>query len=75
MVNATREVLEGWGMVNRSRSWVYRPRDAEELAGALADARERGLTVNHRGAGLSYGDAALNEGGAVVTSDRLDRIL
>lgn len=71
----SREVLRGWGMANRSRSWVYRPRDVEEVVGALADARGRGLTVGHRGGGLSYGDAALNEGGAVVASDRLDRIL
>lgn len=62
-------------MVNRGRSWVYRPRDGEELTQALADAAGRGLTVAHRGGGLSYGDAALNEGGAVVASDRLDRIL
>lgn len=72
---ASREVLHGWGMANRARSWVYRPRDAGEMAAALADARTRGLTVAHRGGGQSYGDAALNEGGAVLASDRLDRIL
>ncbi|HZD04295.1 MAG TPA: FAD-binding oxidoreductase [Longimicrobiales bacterium] len=71
----TREVLEGWGMANRGRSWVYRPRDEEEVVRALADARARGLTVAHRGAGLSYGDAALNEGGAVLLGEGLDRIL
>ncbi|HSR41263.1 MAG TPA: FAD-binding oxidoreductase [Longimicrobiales bacterium] len=74
-MNPTPEVLRGWGMVNRSRSWVYRPRHEAEVAEALVDARRRGLTVAHRGAGLSYGDAALNQGGAVMAFEGLDRIL
>jgi FAD/FMN-containing dehydrogenase len=45
----------------------------DELARALADAAGRGLTVVHRGAGLSYGDAALNEGGAVIDTTALGR--
>jgi FAD/FMN-containing dehydrogenase len=59
----------------RARSWVYRPHDAAEAAEAVADARERGLTIAHRGAGQSYGDAALNEGGAVLDCSGLGRIL
>jgi len=59
----------------RARSWVYRPRDAAEAAEAVADAQRRGLTIAHRGAGLSYGDAALNEGGAVIVCEGLQRIL
>jgi len=69
------ETLSGWGMAHHARSWVYRPRGAEEAAEAVADARGRGLTIAHRGAGLSYGDAALNEGGAVIVCEGLDRIL
>ena len=67
-VTPTREVLRGWGGVHQGRSWVYRPRSAEEAAVALDDAAARGLTVAHRGAGLSYGDLAVNEGGAVMSA-------
>jgi FAD/FMN-containing dehydrogenase len=74
-MNPSLEVLEGWGMANRSRSWVYRPRGGEEVIEAILDARRRGLTIGHRGAGQSYGDAALNEGGAILLSEGLDRIL
>lgn len=68
------EVLRGWGMTCHARSLVYRPESAEEVAEALADARRRGLTVNARGGGLSYGDAALNQGGATILSEGLDGI-
>lgn len=69
------EVLFGWGRANHARSLVYRPRRPEDVTAALRDARRRGLTVTHRGAGQSYGDAALNQGGAVLETTGLDRIL
>ncbi|MCH9014958.1 MAG: FAD-binding oxidoreductase [Gemmatimonadetes bacterium] len=69
------EELRGWGGSCHSRSWVYRPQTTAEVAECLADAQTTGLTVAHRGAGLSYGDAALNEGGAVIDMSGLDRIL
>ena len=69
------ETLSGWGMAHHARSWVYRPGTTEEVAEAVTDARRRGLTIAHRGAGLSYGDAALNEGGAVIVCAGLQRIL
>jgi len=62
-------------MTCHARSHVYRPTSAREVARALADARARGLTVAARGAGLSYGDVALNQGGAVISSAGLDRVL
>ncbi len=68
-------MLLGWGMANRARSLVYRPGGADEAAEALADARARGLTVAARGAGLSYGDAALNQGGAVLDLAGMRRVL
>ena len=74
MIAPREEILEGWGMSVRARSSVYRPRDAAEAAEAVADARARSLTIAHRGAGQSYGDAALNEGGAVLDCSGLDRI-
>ena len=75
MIAPRREVLEGWARSNHARSWVYRPRSVEEAARALEDAAERDLTVVHRGSGLSYGDAALNQGGAVVDTTALHRVV
>ena len=75
MIESNVEVLHGWGMANFARSLVYRPRTLEEVAAAQCDALGRGLTIAHRGAGLSYGDAALNQGGAVIDLSHLDRIL
>jgi decaprenylphospho-beta-D-ribofuranose 2-oxidase len=74
-VRPTLEVLRGWGGVHQGRSLVYRPRTPDEAAEAIADAAARGLTVAHRGAGYSYGDVALNEGGAVVETRALRGIL
>jgi decaprenylphospho-beta-D-ribofuranose 2-oxidase len=68
-------VLRGWGEVHQGRSLVYHPRTPEEAAESLADAARRGLTVAHRGSGLSYGDLALNEGGAVVETGGLTGVL
>ncbi len=69
------EMLTGWGMANRARSTVYRPLNAEEVAASITEAVEKGLSVAARGGGLSYGDAALNQGGAVLDLRGLNRIL
>ena len=69
------EVLHGWAESCHARCLVYRPRAADEVAAALDDAARRGLTVVHRGAGLSYGDAALNGGGAAVDLTALRAVL
>jgi FAD/FMN-containing dehydrogenase len=69
------ETLEGWGMRNRSRCLVARPGSVSELASIFAIAVEDGLTVSLRGAGCSYGDAALNDGGLVLDCTALNRIL
>ncbi|MGD2068383.1 MAG: FAD-binding oxidoreductase [Gemmatimonadota bacterium] len=62
-------------MACHARSRVYRPGNEEEVIVALADARRRGLTVVARGSGLSYGDAALNQGGATLLTTRLGGIV
>lgn len=69
------EMLFGWGMANRGRSLVYSPLNAEEVGAAVADAGTRGLSLTARGTGLSYGDAALNQGGAVLDMRGMNRIL
>lgn len=74
-MDATSEVLFGWGLSTQARSRVYRPTSVEDVRRAVQDARDRGLTVGHRGAGQSYGDAALNQGGAVLAMSGLDDIL
>ncbi|MBX7245187.1 MAG: FAD-binding oxidoreductase [Candidatus Sumerlaeaceae bacterium] len=71
----TVERLEGWGMAVHGISHVYRPRSAEEIAKVYQLAKETGHTIGFRGAGCSYGDAALNEGGIVLDLSAMNRIL
>jgi decaprenylphospho-beta-D-ribofuranose 2-oxidase len=65
--------LEGWGRSSRSDCLAARPERMPELITALAAPEGRSLIAH--GAGRSYGDAALNTGGAAVLTTRLDRIL
>lgn len=69
------ETIEGYGMRQRARCRVVRPTTPLEVAMVFADAREAGVTVGLRGAGCSYGDAALNDGGAVLDCSRMNHIL
>jgi FAD/FMN-containing dehydrogenase len=68
-------VLEGFGGSQRAASLYLKPRSMEEIEAAFKAAREDGLTVAFRGAGRSYGDAALHEGGLVLDMTGLDRML
>lgn len=68
-------LVRSWGMVQSAACIVRRPKDVEELRAVFADARRDGLTVGLRGAGNSYGDAALNEGGYLVDFTSMNRIL
>jgi FAD/FMN-containing dehydrogenase len=71
---AKEEIVEGYGMRNRARCHVVRPRAPEEIAAALAAARQAGETVGLRGGGCSYGDAALNSGHLVVDTSAMTRV-
>ncbi len=74
-MDALVEKCSGWGNTAHSTCRVYRPTDINEVVACLSDAQERGLTVAHRGAGLSYGDVGLNEGGALLDLSSVNSIL
>jgi FAD/FMN-containing dehydrogenase len=69
------ERLAGWGMATSAMSWVYRPSTLEGVVETLALARAHGLSVGLRGAGQSYGDAALNAENLCLDLSRMNRVL
>jgi decaprenylphospho-beta-D-ribofuranose 2-oxidase len=69
------EELTGWGLHDRARCRVARPRSVEEVAELFAKAGAAGESIALRGAGCSYGDAALNQGHVVLDCRQLNRIL
>lgn len=70
-----RRVFDGFGFTTRSVSVFVRPQDTEEVARLFLRATEEGRPVAMRGAGRSYGDAALNGGGLILDMTGMDRIL
>ncbi len=60
-------------MAMRGTADVSRPSDQIGIAEALNDAGQNGIAL--RGAGCSYGDAAMNSGGRVLDMTRMNRIL
>ena len=69
------ETLEGWGMRDRAQCRVARVYDVGQIPTVFSEAALRGETVALRGAGCSYGDAALNAGQTVLDCTALNRIL
>jgi decaprenylphospho-beta-D-ribofuranose 2-oxidase len=63
---ATERSLSGWGRMRPTRAQVFRPRSDEEVLDLLCGPQAHRGGVIARGAGRSYGDAAQNEGGAVL---------
>ncbi|MFI5180403.1 MAG: FAD-dependent oxidoreductase [Thermoanaerobaculia bacterium] len=68
------ERVEGFGLYNFSVSEVHRPASVAELRDVLGRLRARGQPPVFRGAGRSYGDAAINAHGPVVDLSGLGRI-
>ncbi len=73
--NLPRRVFDGYGYHCRAVSVFAEPRSTDELVKWFQYARAEGLTVAMRGAGRSYGDAALNGGGLVLDMREMNRVL
>lgn len=65
--------LAGWGNFPVEECDVYRPEGVADLAAVVTSAPQAGVLA--RGLGRSYGDAALNGGGALILQERLNRLL
>ena len=62
-------------MASGAAGYVYRPRDAGGVAEAIGAARRANVPIALRGAGCSYGDAALRGESVVLDLSELNRIL
>jgi len=69
------ETVAAWGGATKSLSYVYRPSTVAQMQEIFALARRSGRSIGLRGAGQSYGDAALNSENIILDSTRLNRIL
>lgn len=69
------ERLYGWGMVDSSMGYVYRPSTIDGVRDALETARIHGRSLCTRGSGYSYGDPALNAENMVLDVTRMNRVL
>jgi FAD/FMN-containing dehydrogenase len=74
-MNRYLEWVEGWGMAVGAAGYVFRPREAPDVATALDIARSVGAPVALRGTGCSYGDAAFRAESVVLDCTGLDRVL
>ncbi len=69
------EWVEGWGMAVGGAGYVFRPSEPAGVAEAIEAARSEGVPIALRGAGCSYGDAALRPESVVLDLSRLSRVL
>jgi len=68
-----RRRLAGWGNHPVAECLAYRPERSSELEWIVESAPQ--ASVIGRGMGRSYGDASLNDSGAVVLHERLNRMI
>jgi len=69
------EPIDGWGGAVHSATYVFRPSTLAQLKDAFALAGSADKTVTLRGAGRSYGDAALGRENITIELIRMNRIL
>jgi decaprenylphospho-beta-D-ribofuranose 2-oxidase len=73
--NERLEWVEGWGMAVGAAGYVFRPTTTDGVREAFDVARASRVPITLRGAGRSYGDAALRAESVVVDLARMNRIL
>ncbi|MEX2162140.1 MAG: FAD-binding oxidoreductase [Anaerolineales bacterium] len=66
--------LENFGHSLKRSAYLFQPNRIEQLRDIFALARQQGVSIALRGAGRSYGDAALNSGQIVLDLRLLNRI-
>ena len=69
-----RQKLTGWGMTEPTWAEVAVPSNADEVAGLVKEASQGGGVIA-RGLGRSYNNAAQNDGGFVLSTAGLGRVL
>jgi FAD/FMN-containing dehydrogenase len=69
------ERVTAWGGADGVMAYVYRPTTVAGIVRAFEAARASGRSVGLRGAGQSYGDAALNAENVCLDLSRMDRVL
>jgi FAD/FMN-containing dehydrogenase len=62
-----------WGRAHSVQESLTRPLSRDEAVAAIA--QRNGASVLARGLGRSYGDVALNDGGAIIDMTGMDRLL
>jgi FAD/FMN-containing dehydrogenase len=67
--------VENFGHSLAAPGYLHRPTHPQQVAGLFQAARKEGFSIALRGAGRSYGDAALNAGQAVLDLSRMRRVL
>jgi decaprenylphospho-beta-D-ribofuranose 2-oxidase len=68
-----KRTVTGWGRSSRAAVAACRPERRADIQRALRDVGAEGIIAF--AGGRSYGDAALNDGGRVLLTQRLDRLL